>query len=301
MAAETTRRPVTPVGYAPPSGYRLDVELIRADELRVRVAALRDRGIERVDFHNFLFVTEGVYTHMVDFDTIQCSAGSCVVIQSGQIHEFGSGKPWDGWLLIVRAELLTAHHSAMSTDKPEFFREVHTLPTHIQTDGTAREAITETLERIAFDTSLDAGPAVVNALLRGHFELVLMRLHLAHRGMAPHERVDPTLLQRFRAYRASVEQEFRRWHKVAEYASEIGCSTKTLNRATLAVTDLSAKQYIVDRIVLESKRLLAHTRLTVSTISSELGFDEPTNFVKFFHRETGLTPGAFRRERPVDR
>jgi AraC-like DNA-binding protein len=31
-----------------------------------------------------------------------------------------------------------------------------------------------------------------------------------------------------------------------------------------------------------------------SAIGDQLGFDEATNFVKFFRRETGMTPGAFR-------
>ena len=57
---------------------------------------------------------------------------------------------------------------------------------------------------------------------------------------------------------------------------------------------VSAKAFLVSRIVLEAKRLLAHTLLPVSTIGDQLGFDEATNFVKFFRRETALTPGAFR-------
>ena len=88
--------------------------------------------------------------------------------------------------------------------------------------------------------------------------------------------------------------EYRRWHGVARYASQLGCSEKTLNRATRAVADLSAKALLVGRIVLEAKRLLAHSAAPVAAIAADLGFEEATNFVKFFRRETGLTPGAFR-------
>jgi AraC-like DNA-binding protein len=45
---------------------------------------------------------------------------------------------------------------------------------------------------------------------------------------------------------------------------------------------------------LEAKRLLAHSLFPVANIGYEIGFSEPTNFVKFFRRETRLTPGAFR-------
>ena len=44
----------------------------------------------------------------------------------------------------------------------------------------------------------------------------------------------------------------------------------------------------------KAKRLLAHTTLTVATVGTRLGFDEATNFVKFFRRATGTTPGSFR-------
>lgn len=57
-----------------------------------------------------------------------------------------------------------------------------------------------------------------------------------------------------------------------------------------------AKAVITDRLVLEAKRLLAHSLLPVAGIGDQLGFGEATNFVKFFRRETGLTPGDFRAE-----
>ena len=49
------------------------------------------------------------------------------------------------------------------------------------------------------------------------------------------------------------------------------------------------------RVALEAKRLLVHTALPVTTIAAKVGFSEPTNFVKFFKREAGMSPGDFRR------
>lgn len=57
---------------------------------------------------------------------------------------------------------------------------------------------------------------------------------------------------------------------------------------------MNVKAFLVNRIVLEAKRLLAHTALPVAAIGDRLGFAEATNFVKFFRRETGMPPGAFR-------
>jgi AraC-like DNA-binding protein len=63
---------------------------------------------------------------------------------------------------------------------------------------------------------------------------------------------------------------------------------------------VNAKSFIASRINLEAKRLLAHTVLPIAVIGEQLGFQEPTNFVKFFKREAGCTPGQFRRRQMID-
>lgn len=59
------------------------------------------------------------------------------------------------------------------------------------------------------------------------------------------------------------------------------------------VTGRSAKAYIVDRIVLEAKRLLAHDRLTAAACANTLGFPDASNFSVFFRKATGMRPGAW--------
>ncbi|WP_272642918.1 helix-turn-helix domain-containing protein [Marinomonas mediterranea] len=67
-----------------------------------------------------------------------------------------------------------------------------------------------------------------------------------------------------------------------------------MGRAVTAATGVTAKAYITARINLEAKRLLARTDLPVSTIAEKLGFEEATNFSKFFKRETAVPPAEFR-------
>ena len=106
--------------------------------------------------------------------------------------------------------------------------------------------------------------------------------------------IDPTVLERYRDFRTTVEREFRRWHVVGPYAQHLGYSPKSLDRSCRAAAALSAKRVIVERIILEAKRILAHSQLPIASISHQLGFDEPTNFVKYFKRETGATPDRLR-------
>jgi AraC-like DNA-binding protein len=67
-----------------------------------------------------------------------------------------------------------------------------------------------------------------------------------------------------------------------------------VTRACLAATGRSAKQVVDDRVTLQARRLLAATEAPIADIGRQLGFPEPTNFGRFFHREVGTSPGAFR-------
>ena len=95
-------------------------------------------------------------------------------------------------------------------------------------------------------------------------------------------------------FRDHIEEQFRSWHKVSQYADRLGYSTRTLNRLARQHTGLSAKELIDERVVLEAKRQLSHADASVSEIAEQLGFDDASNFSSYFRRQTQLTPGTFR-------
>ncbi|MGQ4335695.1 helix-turn-helix domain-containing protein, partial [Streptomyces hayashii] len=95
-------------------------------------------------------------------------------------------------------------------------------------------------------------------------------------------------------FRADLERMYATTRRAADYAHRLGYTVKTLTRACVAATGQPVKHVIDARVALEAQRLLAHTDEPVASISRRLGFDEPTNFGKFFTRQAGVTPGAFR-------
>ena len=95
-------------------------------------------------------------------------------------------------------------------------------------------------------------------------------------------------------FRDAVEKDFATTRRVEDYAETLGYSARTLSRATLAAAGLGAKEFIDRRVVLEAKRLLAHSDQTAGRIADRLGFSSPTHFSKYFHHRTGQTPITFR-------
>ncbi|MFI1073308.1 helix-turn-helix domain-containing protein [Streptomyces puniciscabiei] len=92
-----------------------------------------------------------------------------------------------------------------------------------------------------------------------------------------------------------MEHSFATTRRAEDYADRLGYTVKTLTRGCQAATGQSVKQTIDARVALQAQRLLAHTDEPVAVIARRLGFSEPTNFGKFFTRQTGTTPSDFRR------
>jgi AraC-like DNA-binding protein len=168
------------------------------------------------------------------------------------------------------------------------------LPQHIRLDDHVALAVDELLVRMASDAQLPVDRDQLDGLLALQTRVLASRLAFGDAHLEHTRLIDPVVLERYREFRAAVEREFRRWHLIAPYARHLGYSAKSLDRSCRAAAAMSAKRVIVERIVLEAKRLIAHTELPVASISAELGFDEPTNFVKYIKRETGSTPNQLR-------
>ena len=81
-----------------------------------------------------------------------------------------------------------------------------------------------------------------------------------------------------------LDEKFRVVKSVSEYAVLMSVSEKKLNRTTSLTLGKTPKQLIDERIILEAKRLLAYTNNSIKEVGFDLGFDEPTNFIKYFRK-----------------
>ncbi len=100
-------------------------------------------------------------------------------------------------------------------------------------------------------------------------------------------------VQRFRAL---VDERFRDQPTLGEFAAEIGITTTQLNRVCRAVLGHPALAVLHARLCLEAQRELAYTTLSVKHIAYKLGFSDAGYFTRFFERETGAAPSAWRAE-----
>ena len=105
----------------------------------------------------------------------------------------------------------------------------------------------------------------------------------------------PTL-DLIREFNFLVEIHFKEKHTVAEYAALLNKSPKTLSNFFAKHHDKTPLQIIQGRILLEARRMLAHTDHPVKIIAYEVGFDSIQSFSRFFKSKEGLSPNDFRKK-----
>ncbi len=94
-----------------------------------------------------------------------------------------------------------------------------------------------------------------------------------------------------------VEQQVLEHWSVAQYAARLGLTTQGLNRLAREVNGQSALEVAHARLTREACRRLVYTAAPVGNLANELGFEDAAYFSRFFKKQTGKTPVAFRQER----
>ena len=78
------------------------------------------------------------------------------------------------------------------------------------------------------------------------------------------------------------------------FAERLFVTPNRLSNIVKEVSGQTVMQWINRKVVQNAKMLLKHSDLRINEVADKLGFPNPSFFSKFFHRETGMTPNAFR-------
>lgn len=246
-------------------------------------------------FYEIIWFTEGGGTHTVDFKEYRVERNSLFFLSPGQVHFFDHAKGHKGILLRFCTDFLkeeTAKYDMFL--KYSLFNAFDALPYCTVSDETAR-----TLYALIGNIQEEQG----NGGMVGHVEMIrsLARIFLivihryCEKTADSHSLSELKATHRlFVAFRKMVEQHYSDMRSVAEYADKLNVSPKTLHNCVMECSGKTPFTYINDRIMLEARRLLRFSGMMVKEIAGYLGFEDPSYFVKFFKRQTGYLPSAYR-------
>ncbi|MEW2168195.1 AraC family transcriptional regulator [Streptomyces sp. NPDC007084] len=244
---------------------------------------------QRPTAHQLLTLDSGALRPAVDFTAYDLRPGSWLWARPGQVVQWGDLARAEGTLIVFEPDVPDpATVRAAGLDDPH--GRVLRVPGAEEAPLAAAAA--DHLRR-EFASGRGGLPADAHAaVLRRLLEVLVLRVAHADADGSGNPPQEPS--ETFLRFRAAVERDFARTRRVDDYAVALGYSTRTLSRATLEAAGVAAKEFVDRRVVLEAKRLLAHTDLPAARIAAYLGFSSATNFAKYFHQRAGQPPIAFR-------
>ncbi|MET9263871.1 AraC family transcriptional regulator [Amycolatopsis sp. NPDC004079] len=257
----------------------LDIEVMTIAQLWAMAPPGYLSSPQRPTFHLLVLVTSGSTTHTLDFAEHHLAKGAMLWVRPGQVQVFGEQATGD-LVLFQPGFLIPGTHAATLADD-----RAGPVEATVPFEATRRALRREYTRAAGFGQ-----PTVGQAETLRHL-LSLLILEMARHAPDP-GRPDPTGLDA--RFRDLLERDFAAAHDVEHYAQRLGYSARTLNRATQAAAGESPKQAVNRRLVLEARRLLAHTDQPVARLARRLGFRDPSNFSTFFIVHTGQSPTAFR-------
>ncbi|MGW1073024.1 AraC family transcriptional regulator [Streptomyces sp. NPDC002537] len=285
-------REVLQLGYtpapAPASGAALDVEVLSFERLRLMDPGRRRTRPQRPDFHVLALVRSGVGRHTADFVDHALRERTVVWIRPGVVHRWTDVDGLDGPLILF-AQGFPPFPGPVARATGDVF-----APACWQLEQREWELALLAADHLGREyAAAVSGPRPDSAPLLAHLlSALVLRVLPDVPGSRPADTTHEHAV--FHSFRAAVEKDFTRQHHVRDYAPALGYDPRTLTRATRAATGLGAKRFLDQRILLEAKRLLAHTDLPVTRCAERLGFHDAANFTTFFQRQAGLTPSHWR-------
>jgi AraC family transcriptional activator of pobA len=238
--------------------------------------------------YQVLWLQSGTAEVLLDEQRETVQGPVALVVPPGVVHGFRFAPGTDGVVLTLSARFLVEGEFQVVG---EAFRTLFLISSvlHFEPDASARlNALFR--ELLAEFVLPDASASPVTDWLA---RAVVWRLSKASAQGTQDQRAHrhQALFTRFLLL---VEQNFLVHWPLERYASRLGLSVPRLNRLVRAERGISALELVHERLTREACRRLIYIAAPAARLATELGFEDPAYFSRFFKRRTGLSPQGYR-------
>lgn len=266
--------------------------ILKVSTSSIRVEKLEERLDPAVafphkhDFYQIMLVCSGTGWHQIDFKKHKVSPRQIYVMKPGQIHSWELSTTIKGYLVEFNRESLRQDFP----NAPDLINQINFLE-----DSLALKKLLEFQRLIVlceimnheFLKKEDQFDTCLKGFLMG-FLVQILRSE-GHRHLNQENKI--SLVERLRK---SIELHFKLEHGVSFYADDLSMTPKALTMQITRALGMAPRFLIQERLMLEAKRFLAYSDLSIAEIGYEIGFEDPNYFTRFFRQHEKLTPAQFR-------
>ena len=262
-----------------------DSEVLHLTPVSVRTKKLGDYDDHIDDCYTIILVTKGCGSADIDLHTVPMSQGQLGIIAPGQIHSNINIKECELWMLRMSPEMMDDDYR-YQLDEYAMTGNPVMLP---------EETIVLLCEALEFLSKLMASmndrqpmKSVLFNMLNVVLGIITPRI-LNGQAKSPLRSTEITV-----KFKQMLPKFVRRQKKPSFYANELCISEVYLNEVVKKTTGMTPSGWINVAILLEAKRMIRTTTLTVKEIAHNLGFEDHAYFSRLFKKNTNMTPLEFR-------
>ncbi len=247
------------------------------------------RAHAHADLNHVFHITSGGGVMRAEDQVVAFAAPCLLLVPSGVVHGFAWEAETTGAVLTL-ADSYLRDLAAREPDFSNLFKAPCQLPL-AATSGVGPAL--GNLSRELVWAAPGSGAAVEAHLLAVMVEALRLSIHAKAAGPAIHG-AQARLVARFREL---VEGYYREPLTIEDYASRLGVTVGQLRAACRKIAAVSPLRLIQDRAILEAKRALLYSNMTVAEVGYHLGFEDPAYFSRFFAKVEGVSPRRYRTDR----
>lgn len=226
--------------------------------------------------------------------SLRFAAPALLTVPATMVHGFAWTEEAAGSVLTVAGQYLGELVERDATLKP-LFAQAHVLPLDPSAAAAAAAGMAALMRELGWSAPGHRA-AVEGALL----SLLVLALRLVGPDAVTGAPVPGQRAALVGRYRARVNDRFRLRERVAAHAAALGVSESRLRAACAQVAATSPAAMLDARTILEARRALLYSNLSVAEIGYAMGFADPAYFTRFFTRLVGVSPRSFRQQRLQD-
>lgn len=242
--------------------------------------------------HNFFFVLalqQGKGIHEIDFVQYEAHDNAVFIIRPGQVHRLELSADSTGFL--------------MEFDNT-FYQPKHTITSHQWKKATGKNHCeVEAARFLKLQSILCSIMNEHRTKQEGYVEAIKAHLDLFFIEYIRQSRKPGVITknengyihERFGEFMQLLEANIGVMKNVNKYAGLLNLSLYQLNAITKSSVGKTVSELINKQIILEAKRNLLATPAQIKDIADHLGYEDTSYFIRFFKKQTGYSPEAFRK------